>query len=262
MAFIAAALTSCTAAAATSCTVFNGKSLPAGSDASDAPDASACGCQAVPGAAFCDDFEGMPSPSWSTLGNAPTPDMIHAHCGQWSLHAQSPTLATTDSFLGALVETVTVGNKSLTGGFYLRAWVYLPSSSQFGASNYASIIETRQAADPFLGIGVQLAPGTLELTDWTNNPVADTKNNDPFPLDAWTCVEWQVIPEAATGSTQVWLDGGTSATASLSGVATQASPPYQGILLGLFFAGPSAQPAFDVWIDDVVIDSTRVGCAN
>jgi hypothetical protein len=248
------------AALAASCTVFNGKSLPA--DAS-ADSSAACGCQAAAGAVFCDDFEPAPSDAWSPLGSNPPPvsDNMRAHCGQWSLHVSSPALVANGSYTTALAENRTFSAGSVKDGFFLRAWVYVPSGSKVAQGNFASIIETRQAADPYLGIAVQLASGAVAIPDWTSTPNAYTQTNAPLPTDSWTCVEWQVTFNATSGATQLWIGGGSPA-ATLSAINTQPSPAYGTILLGLFVDANTPQSALDVWIDDVVIDAQRVGCGS
>jgi hypothetical protein len=248
--------------AASSCTAFNGKTIYG--DAGAAGEAGAgCGCASVTGAVVCEDFEASPSAIWSALGDGPTPDPTRAHCGAASIHLHAPALKVGDAFVSALTQSATFADPRLTGGFFARAWVYLPTASKIADNNYVSLIEARQAADPYLGVGAQVGPNGAALSDWTTAPAGYASTAGAVPRDQWTCIEWQVAYSAAAGATKLWLGGASDPAASLEATNTQPSPPYAAMLVGLYY-GPIAtpQPAFDLWLDDLVISGERVGCGK
>ena len=247
---------------ATSCTAFNGKTIhdDAGA-AGDGPSSSACSCASTPGAVVCEDFESSPSAIWSALGDGPTPDPPRAHCGSAAIHLHAPQLNVGDAFVTGLTETATFANPKLTQGFFARAWVFLPSASKLASLNYVALFEARQTTDPYLGVGAQLVPDGAALSDWTIDPNPFEKTAGAVPRDAWTCIEWQVSYSPTNGTTKLWVGDGDAI--SIDATDTQPSPPYGAMIVGLYF-GPikTAQPAIDVWVDDLVIGPQRIGCAK
>jgi hypothetical protein len=248
----------------TACTAFNGKTLYDDAGVSDGAGAldgpSGCGC-AHAGGIVCEDFEApSPSATWQPFGTPPVRDTSQRHCGQASLHVRTPAFAANDTTFAGLLETQTFSDGTLAGGFYARAWVYVPSASTIATGNYFSLLETRQDTDPFLGVAAQIHASRSTISDWTVTPAAGAETTAPFPRDAWTCVEWQVTYGATNGSSTLWIGGAPAAV--LSGTNTQPTPAYGAFLLGIYFQSESAQPAFDIWIDDVVLDAHQIGCAR
>ena len=93
----------------------------------------------------------------------------------------------------------------------------------------------------------------------------DTRSVDAFPADAgWVCLEWEIDTPPAP-SFQAMAIKGAGVTDLRSDASTRypdAGGPQQPTF-GAFFPSPvAAQPAFDVWFDEVAIDSAPVGCAR
>ena len=253
------------------CTVFNGKSVPVdgGSaaeggtptvDASaDAP-ASACGC--ATGTILCESFESASlGVTWSPMGDVTPHDTTRAHCGSGSLHVRSPLVAANSSDVAAITTDQVLRDPRLSAGFFARAWVYLPSSANLVGDNYFTLIEARQSADPFLGIGFQINGAQSTMVNWTATPSAFIGSGAAFPRDAWTCVEWQVSFGKGSGSSDVWLGGANKPVVSLAATNTAPIPGYADVILGAYVgAGGDAQPTFDLFIDDVAFAAERIGC--
>jgi hypothetical protein len=229
----------------------------------DGASPASCGCANAGDVVACEDFEPVAGASWSVFGDAPpVADASRAYCGRGSLRVHAPALSATESFSTGLGETASLSDPRLASGFFMRAWVYQPSTSTIPQGNWASLLETRQDASPYLGIATQLFGSAPALSDWTTTPTAFDQASLPLPLDKWTCVEWQVTFGAPTGSARLWMNGVMSPSASLDHINTQPSPAYTAILMGLLFYAAVPQAAFDVWIDDVIIDAKRIGCAS
>jgi hypothetical protein len=82
---------------------------------------------------------------------------------------------------------------------------------------------------------------------------------DLLPTDSWTCVELEFEGPPAN-VVHVFLSG-----AELQAMrhALPGDIPPLGILkVGLSFFQASAQPQADMWIDEVAVDSARIGCAR
>jgi hypothetical protein len=249
---------------ATSCTAFNGKTLyaDAGSDGGGVTEAGQpCGC--ADGLVACEDFEGEVGPPWSAFGDPlPSTDSSRAHCGKSSLRLHVPALAAGQSYVTALTESATFSDGRLAAGLFARAWVFA-SGAAITEGNHMALLEMRQKSDPFLGVAAQLGASRAAITDWTTTPAGFAESTDPFPSDAWVCVEWQVVFGASNGASRLWIGGESSPSAALDATNTTPSPPYEAMFAGVYFTGPAAaQPAFDLWIDELAIDTKRIGCGK
>lgn len=260
---------------ATGCTVFNGKSVPTdagavGTDGGASDDASArdsasandCGCTGS-NHVLCESFEApLLGVTWSRLGDVTPHDTTRAHCGSGSLRVRTPAVAANAQDGVAIQTDQLLRDPRLSGGFYSRAWVYLPSAADLVGFNYFTLLEVRQAADPFLGAGVQINRDQSTLVNWTATPAAFVGSGAAFPRDTWTCVEWQIVFGKGTGATNVWIGGAEKPTIALDATDTAPTPAYADVLLGAFVGtGGEAQPSFDLYVDDVAFDDKRIGCA-
>jgi hypothetical protein len=221
-------------------------------------ESGACGC--APGSVLCEDFEGpAPSAVWQLI-RAPTHDVTRAHCGQASLHVHTPGFNAGDDPLVGLQTSLLLGDARLAGGVFARAWVYLPSTSPLPGNNFFGLIEVRQTAAPFFGVALQINASSSSVTNWTTNPDTVTRTSTALPRDAWTCVEWQVSYGATDGSSRFWIGGASEPAIAQGPIMTAPTPPYRTFVLGAYFGGNATQPAFDLWLDDVVLDATLIGC--
>jgi hypothetical protein len=84
-----------------------------------------------------------------------------------------------------------------------------------------------------------------------------------FPTQAWTCAEWYVH-FASPGSLTVSINGKLLSDAEVEDL-TLSSPPVGWLLFGGSQGGSDATtvlPAFDFWMDDLVVDPNPIGCAD
>jgi hypothetical protein len=83
------------------------------------------------------------------------------------------------------------------------------------------------------------------------------------PEGQWFCLIWQVTRNTGT-SGLLALTG--DVTVSVSNTKTDSSTqPIQYVVLGMGYSStntPVPQPAQDLWIDDVIVSATAVGCAD
>jgi len=73
----------------------------------------------------------------------------------------------------------------------------------------------------------------------------------------WTCLEWQL--PSPSGDVHVWLDGNEVTSLGGSGVSFSFALPY--LALGADTDIDSGYAA-DLWMDDLVVSTQRVGCTN
>lgn len=83
-----------------------------------------------------------------------------------------------------------------------------------------------------------------------------------MPLDRWACLEWHF--KGDTNELHFWLDGAelTDMTVLPTRVPTWFAPDWVRVNVGLQLYRPDAVSDFDLWIDEVAINPTRVGCSR
>ena len=90
-----------------------------------------------------------------------------------------------------------------------------------------------------------------------NYPGFDQTHTDDlvWPLDRWVCVEWHHASDPATGegTQDYWMDGEVR---PLMHFDPHPMPPFTYFWIAEYLFGSP----YDMWIDDVVLDSAQVGC--
>lgn len=111
------------------------------------------------------------------------------------------------------------------------------------------------------GVGTDGGP----TGDWTRRTTDPGGMPTEPPVDEWTCVEW--LHKGSTDETRFYVDGlehqslYTTATnhGGLDKTKTYNLPEMNSLVLGWQQYQPDAD-AFDVWIDEVALDTERIGC--
>jgi hypothetical protein len=82
------------------------------------------------------------------------------------------------------------------------------------------------------------------------------RDASPFPTDTWVCVEWQ-LHQASKATVTGWRDG-----VQVIAPATATLPTSDEALDGIFFGiyGYNNTGPVDIWMDDVAVSATRIGC--
>jgi hypothetical protein len=225
-----------------------------GSDAGSAmgSDAGSGDQPSCAGFDLCDQFEDPTlSPVWQTFG-----DVTHstlAHRGTGSLHFAMPAV-TAGSMGGALIaetETLAAG----TAPFWVRVWVRFGAHAD--AQNNLELLSADQSTTGGLADYLFAEAASTDLYSQFDNHTSQLPV--PIPLNTWTCLIWHVAPD--DGAMSLNGDLGSS---SYSGV-TNGTPPISVIVLGPNLSSTNVvvdQPAFEVWLDDVIVNHTAVTCAD
>jgi hypothetical protein len=225
---------------------------------------------ATAGLAFCDGFEsGLNTSVWSPFSDfspAHPPDVVTieadptmAKRGTQSIHVRLPAATTDTYFQGKIGVTQTVSSTNL----FIRGFYYLANMS---APVATSLNGVRQTVDPYAGLSLdRQSDGALSVSVNTVEPTYSISSGTAtLPFGRWTCVEWQVqngpaqTTDAGTGTVRVWMDGVEAADLARSDIVTQ--PYFANVVFGLETVVPPGQPAIDLWIDEVAIDSAYIGC--
>ena len=227
------------------------------------------------GLLLCEDFESgaLDKGTWTVVGNAPVIDGVQAARGSKALH-----VSITGNGASYIKETKTFPAKDNT--YWGRAFVYfnaLPTPS--GAFTYAhwtvlaasgtgtvgEIRETGQlqAAGNIFGVGTDSTATDAGTGDWTTSDDDPKGAPKPVPTKSWVCLEW--LHAGSTNETRFFWDAvehpSLHTTSTVHGGNTHAYilPEFTNVWLG-WQEYQSATEPFELWIDEIAIDSSRIGC--
>jgi hypothetical protein len=204
---------------------------------------------------ICDGFEsGINTGLWSADAMV-TLDTTRGHRGNNSVRVHTPAFAAGSNSYQSLFQSQTIMTSTT---FWIRAWFWLSALPATGNGMELITAERPGSNGDYVFI---FADSTHIYTQFGNDSSMTTS---PAPVGGWFCVVWKVVRSSTTtGSLDLTGDLGTL---SLPNVVTDsATMPMTVLTIGMGFAAsnvPSAQPALDLWIDDVIAHSGPVTCAD
>jgi hypothetical protein len=209
-------------------------------------------------AVFCDGFEMTDIDSWwaqdVTSGTAAI-DPTRAYRGRSSLHLHSDPVAAGSMAREDLFERT--AETTFSRSYFLRAFLYLASPAPVET---VPLMTIEYNAGSYPGVSVAIAQGQLLLINAANAPFS-TLSQTSLPTDRWICLEWEVEQDTS-GAMQVLLDGTEVPELSVH-QNTLASSPFNQIDISLMQSDvPEAEPAHDLWFDELVVDHQPIGCAE
>jgi hypothetical protein len=219
--------------------------------------ASACPSKGV---LFCDDFEGgatVDTQRWMPVQNGGTViiDAVGAKGTGHSLKVHLPmTTAGTSPNVGVGEgQTFGSGQNPLYVRFYLKV-ANLPSTG-----GDLVTLSTGQ------GEGLQLgwnSGASQQLTVSTFNHTPSFANYSAALVpSAFTCLEWKVDngANASSGSTQVWMNDTELTDLAGSPISI---PGLVSLVFGTSQSLPAGTGAFDIWFDEILVDTKQIGCSK
>jgi hypothetical protein len=221
---------------------------------------------------FCEDFESYAvgpatSNKWNSVTASPNStlaieaDPVHSR-GAHSLHVH----ANENEFSYIKVTSLSPPSNSFFGRMY--AWV----SAFPSAPAYAHWTMAETAGDPgsdgvIRPIGGQYDPQGM-MADWgvgsDGGPTGDWDNWNPSaPTHAgrWTCLEWEI--RASDTSIHIWIDGQPhpELTVMPSNRNGLVFPQFNSVWFGWWlYQGTPTPDHYDLWLDDIVLSSSRIYC--
>jgi hypothetical protein len=229
------------------------------------------------GVQLCEDFEsGMINPSiWTVSGTRPVVDTMQAARGTHALH-----ITQHGNGLSYIKETSTFPEANDT--YFGRVFVYfksLPATLPDGGMNYAHwtmlagsgtgapgeirVSGQLQNGKNLFGVGTDTGTYDAGSGDWTTSDNDPKGSPSPVPLGQWLCIEW--MHKGDTSETQFWWDDARhpslSTTASMHGgnANPYLLPQFDQVWVGWQEYQTSSE-VFELWIDEIAIDSRRIGC--
>ncbi|NJK31044.1 MAG: hypothetical protein HC927_00775 [Deltaproteobacteria bacterium] len=133
---------------------------------------------------------------------------------------------------------------------FVRAYAYVPATS----INEWYVLFALNQNDGYASLGLALEDGTLATVGWgdTHQGASDT---EPFPTDQWVCLEFQVHYGDSSWFS-AWRDD--ELVVDMTPVTAD-----RGVLDQVFFGlygGNNEFGLVEFWLDDLVVDTARVGC--
>lgn len=205
---------------------------------------------------ICDGFESGVNTALWTLATGATLDTTFAHRGSASIRIHTPAFNANENSYTSIFESQTLASGVQT--FWVRAWFYL-SALPAGGNGMELITAERPGNE---GDYVFLFRDRTSV--YAQYSGATREVMQPAPVATWFCAVFKVVRDTASAGS---LDlGGDLPAMNLDSTQTDsATQPMQIVTLGAGFAGPNvldAQPAFDLWIDDVIIHRASVTCSD
>lgn len=255
---------------------FQTRADAAGSGASDGPQGPSDGPRDAPpdgppgidafeqtaactGFAVCDSFETSTVQAPWTVGTGVAVDTTHAHRGMQSIHMQVPALTAGQDWYSQIGETATLSALVPPVTFYVRGWFYLDGLPV--STNRMELISIESMAS---SIGDYTFLHSDDTVLYTQADAKIQMSGVTAPLNTWFCIAMKITRNTTTG--QLAFTSDVIPPLTLTNVITDSnSTPVKLISLGIGFAGTNvfvAQPAFDLWIDDVIVDPNPVTCAD
>jgi hypothetical protein len=226
-------------------------------------------------AIFCDDFEAYtagaaPKGQWKVTTNHGTlaVDGTHAHSGKNAVHALTTGAQAYESaYMGLVGAPVFPAPQN---GFFGRMMMYA-TQAPTDVVHWTIIqgegpVPAHNVTNAVVRYGGQYNLRFMANYD-SSPPKSDCWHHSQttIPLNKWACVEWQF--DGATSTQRFWLDGQPIDDLTVVGKGDGCInhdlmdnwyfPNFNALRLGWehYQLGPG-----ELWIDDVVVDSKRIGC--
>jgi hypothetical protein len=209
-------------------------------------------------AVFCEDFESgtLDTTVWTTLADNPanTAKVQSAMLSHGKSAIQFHTGGGRENYI--LMKTVPA---ALTAHFFGRANFNIGSAVQNAGHQMFTI-----AGIPMPGGGFPHSPrlevgasgGKWQLTAWANETGGgeDYASGGTLPTGKWACVEWEVQAGAPNNVITVWVDGTMQLTKNAKNLVSSFSQ------IGFGYYSYGTPPPFDIYVDDIALDTKRVNC--
>lgn len=211
---------------------------------------------------LCEDFESLPDGpypagrAWRAFApSRMVVDSTRSARGKKALHITTPT-SPSEQYLSETQTLAATGN-----AFYGRVFMYVGSApTSFVHWNLVEAMGSdNKRAVRYGGI---LSGGARWMFNLETHGIGERAidNGGRVPLRQWLCVEW--FYDAGRNDARLWVDGVENVKEHYQGTfGSQFGflPPWRSVRVGWALYQTINAP-FDVWIDELAIDSKRIGC--
>jgi hypothetical protein len=202
----------------------------------------------------CSGFERAGLPDWSTpmIERSAVVERTNTltHTGSGALHASSSAMMSV-AVLSASFPSVS------SGELYLRLYAYVPANLPTEIMNVL-FLGAPASSDPFSGIDFNLMDGSVQVYSLASEPQRHT-GSLTIPRDRWFCLRARVLLGKTDGAVQAYVDDVLALDAK--GLVTLPAGGVRELHAGIGWS--SQQDAFfEIYMDDVVLDSAPVACLS
>ncbi|HUS29120.1 MAG TPA: hypothetical protein VMZ53_11435 [Kofleriaceae bacterium] len=183
-------------------------------------------------------------------------DATRAHRGNHSVHVHSPAFAAGGSSYQAIYQSQTVSAN--INPFWVRGWFWLSARP-----NFDNAMELMTAERPSTSSGDYVFVHADSTNVYSQFDAQIMQTSTLVPVGQWFCLIWKVTRNTGTSGA---LELSGDVTVSLANTKTDSTTSsLQIVVLGIGYASsntPVAQPAQDLWIDDVIVSASAVTCSD
>lgn len=192
-------------------------------------------------------------------------DDTRAHSGTHSLRVHGPAS-------GPVQIVKKLPSKPVN--LYMRAWVYMSRSmGNDSTDNHEHIIALKADENGSFSANTELRIGqgkghlgyNIVPSDAISPPLSGWFSGPTTPVNTWYCVEEGILTGGAYDEADMWVDGQlvnsvTSAADWHSPVGANWADPVMGFVA--FGWHSFSNHSAEIWMDDIVVSTQRVGCGN
>ncbi len=228
---------------------------------------------------FCDDFENgaIDTQKWSISGptnlavstgdKARGTRALHmtktGNGNAYVKHSKSFPMPNNDYYGRAFIKFIKLPVKPMM----YSHWTIIAASGNVvnGEIRVGGQLPTNANNPQVWGVGTDNRTQDAGTGDWTNSDKDPNNNPRAVPVNEWMCIEWAHL--GSVDETHFWWDGvehpSLRTTQAMHGGNTNPFilPEFTNVWLGWAEYQASTQD-FELWIDEVALDTQRIGCVE
>lgn len=206
---------------------------------------------------LCESFEAAVGAAWTVEPGVAIDNTVF-HRGQRSARMHMPALATGQSGSARMSETATL--TPTPPETWVRAYFFVNALP--AASNRLEMVSLEH--DGGGGAAEYLFSRDTSFEMYLE-PSGTTSATAQAPVGEWFCVVFHVVFSTTSGGSLELISDRIPYVMIGAMKTNDSVAPIDTIGVGPYFAGPNvlaSQPAFDVWVDDVIVHHAPVTCAD
>jgi hypothetical protein len=223
---------------------------------------------------LCEDFESgsLDTSTWSVVGDTPVVDTVQHARGTHALHItksgngasyikETKTFpVANDTYYGRMF--VYFNKLPTTASMNYAHWTFAAASGT-GASGEIRLSGQLQNGKNLFGVGTDTGGDMSGSGDWTNSDDDPPGSPKAVPTGSWLCIEW--MHKGDTSDTSFWWDAthhpslDTSLTMHGGNANPYTLPMFTNVWVGWQEYQTSTED-FEMWVDEIAIDTARIGC--
>jgi len=202
-------------------------------------------CEAHADALLCEDFESGVD-RWPTQVGTTNVVMSPVYDGTLAL-AGSIQGYPDAAYIGIAIPALTPQTS-----LHVRAWLFVPTGF---TAEHINLINVE--GPNFEGVSIYLTLGSLAV--YRNTPQQGSVAGPAVARDGWSCVELALGIADTDGTIELRVADQIVATGT--GLDTKPTGGFSTLKVGVPFSGTAQSGPATVYVDDIVVDVTPIGCA-